>query len=68
MYNIFGSIEKGSDSVSEHRAHTSSLGYVGVNAPARTEDPDNQMNDIAKGKVSTVSPPHGYLPGVTMTQ
>ena len=24
---------------------------VGVNAPARTEDPDNQTNDIAKGNV-----------------
>ena len=26
---------------------------VEVKAPARTEDPDNQTNDIAKGEVST---------------
>ena len=26
---------------------------VGDNAPVRTEDPDNQTNDIAKGVVST---------------
>jgi hypothetical protein len=26
---------------------------IEVNAPARTEDPDNQTNDIAKGVVST---------------
>jgi hypothetical protein len=26
---------------------------VGVNAPARTKDPDNQTNDIAKGKAGT---------------
>ena len=26
---------------------------VGDKAPARTEDPDNQMNDIAKGGVCT---------------
>jgi hypothetical protein len=29
--------------------HTS----VGVNAPTQTEDPDNQMDDITKGEVST---------------
>lgn len=26
---------------------------IRVNAPMRTEDPDNQVNDIVKGKVST---------------